>query len=162
LSGTVTVRLQVNGIQHELQIPPHATLASILREVLGLTGTHLGCEEGTCGSCTVLVGARTLRSCLTLAVQMQNASITTAEGYQEQPHLRAIQSAFIEHFAAQCGFCTSGMMAVVAEYLQESGVETPGDERTIRERLDTIVCRCTGYQPVVEAVKSLTKARTGE
>jgi carbon-monoxide dehydrogenase small subunit len=162
VSNTITVRLHVNGVQHELSVTPLTTLATLLREAIGLTGTHLGCEEGVCGSCTVLLDGRTLRSCLTLAAQMQDASITTAEGYAETSQLRAIQRALVDHFAAQCGFCTSGMMAVIAEYLNDATVDDHAAVDAIRERLNSVVCRCTGYEPIVAAVRSLAVVRHDE
>jgi aerobic carbon-monoxide dehydrogenase small subunit len=155
----VTLQVHVNGEPRSVTIAPLATLATALRDGLGLTGTHLGCEEGVCGSCTVLVDGRSVRACVTLAAQMQGASITTAEGFAAVPRLRAVQLAFVEHFAAQCGFCTSGMMAVVSEYLADPTIEDHAAEQTIRERLDAVICRCTGYQSIVNAVRSLALSR---
>jgi carbon-monoxide dehydrogenase small subunit len=153
----VTLRVQVNGEPRRVTVPPLATLATALRDGLGLTGTHLGCEEGVCGSCTVLVDGRSIRACLTLAAQMQGASIITAEGFAAIPRLAAVQSVFVEHFAAQCGFCTSGMMAVVSEYLSDLTVDDHAAEKNIRERLNAVICRCTGYQSIVDAVQALAR-----
>jgi carbon-monoxide dehydrogenase small subunit len=155
----VTLQMRVNGEPRSVTIAPLATLATALRDGLGLTGTHLGCEEGVCGSCTVLVDGRSVRACVTLAAQMQGASITTAEGFAAVPRLRAVQLAFVEHFAAQCGFCTSGMMAVVSEYLADPTIEDHAAEKSIRERLDAVICRCTGYQSIVNAVRALAQTR---
>ena len=153
----VTLQMQVNGEERCVTVAMLATLATLLRDELGLTGTHLGCEEGVCGSCTVLVDGRSVRACVTLAAQMQGTSIITAEGFAAVPRLRAIQSAFVEHFAAQCGFCTSGMMAVVSEYLDDPSIDDHGAEKNIRERLDAVICRCTGYQSIVNAVRALAQ-----
>lgn len=153
------VSLDVNGERIERLVPPLTTLAVFLRDMAGLTGTHLGCEEGVCGNCTVLVDGRTLRSCLTLAAQMDGTSVTTIEGYAERPPLHAIQEAFCAHFAAQCGFCTPGMMAVVAEYVADRTVADAGSEAVIRDRLNSVICRCTGYQSIVAAVRSLVQRR---
>jgi aerobic carbon-monoxide dehydrogenase small subunit len=153
----VTLQMHVNGEPRSLTVEPLATLATVLRDGLGLTGTHLGCEEGVCGSCTVLVDGRSVRACLTLAAQMQGASIIKVEGFAAVPRLAAVQSAFVEHFAAQCGFCTSGMMAVVSEYLSDRTVDDPAAEKNIRERLNAVICRCTGYQSIVNAVRALVQ-----
>ena len=160
MAGT-TLQMRVNGEPRSVTIAPLATLATALRDGLGLTGTHLGCEEGVCGSCTVLVEGRSVRACVTLAAQMQGASITTAEGFAAVPQLRAVQLAFVEHFAAQCGFCTSGMMAVVSEYLADPTIEDHAAEKNIRERLDAVICRCTGYQSIVNAVRALALSSAG-
>jgi carbon-monoxide dehydrogenase small subunit len=153
--------MRVNGEERSVEVVPLATLATALRDGLGLTGTHLGCEEGVCGSCTVLVDGRSVRACVTLAAQMQGASITTVEGFAAVPQLRAVQLAFVEHFAAQCGFCTSGMMAVVSEYLADPCIEDHAAEKNIRERLDSVICRCTGYQSIVNAVRALALSPAG-
>lgn len=157
MSELVPIRLRVNDENHSVEVSPLTTLATLLRETLGLTGTHLGCEEGVCGSCTVLADGRTLRSCLTLATQMNGRSIVTAEGYANDPCLQKISRTFVEHFAAQCGYCTSGMMAVAAEYLTDPTVTDRGAEKNVRERLNTVMCRCTGYQPIIAAIQALSE-----
>ena len=146
----VTLQMHVNGEPRSVTIAPLATLATALRDGLGLTGTHLGCEEGVCGSCTVLVDGRSVRACVTLAAQMQGASITTAEGFAAVPRLRAVQLAFVEHFAAQCGFCTSGMIVRAQRLLQENPRPS---EAEIRMGISGNICRCTGYQNIVKAIQ---------
>lgn len=148
------IQMCVNGEEITETAAPLTTLASFLRKV-GLKSVRLGCEEGVCGSCSVLLGGRSVRSCLTLAAQSQGASVQTVEGFTHDPKLRAMQDAFITHFAAQCGFCTGGMLVIVAEYLADRTVRDHIDEATIRERLNAVVCRCTGYQQIVAAVRSL-------
>jgi carbon-monoxide dehydrogenase small subunit len=152
----------VNGRPNLVSVAPWMTLLEMLRETLCLTGTRMGCGEGVCGSCTVLVDGMPVRSCLTLAAQVEGASVITVEGYAEDPDARALQKAFVDHHAAQCGFCTSGMLAVVRNYLEDDTVPDHGDEAAIRCALDAVICRCTGYQPIVAAVKALAniKSRT--
>ena len=154
----VPIRLRVNGAEVSAAVPPLTTLATLLRQS-GCLSVRLGCEEGVCGSCTVLVSGRSQRSCLTLAAQMNGASVTTVEGFAVDPALTAIQDAMIVHFGAQCGFCTSGMLTVIAEYLADSSVPDHADEAAIRTRLNAVVCRCTGYQQIVAAVRSLALER---
>lgn len=157
MSG-VPVRLRVNGAGVAADVPPLMTLATLLRQS-GCRGVRLGCEEGICGSCSVLVDGRSLRSCLTLAAQMDGTSVTTVEGFAATPTLAAIQEAMIAHSGAQCGFCTSGMLTIIAEYLADPNVPDHADETTIRTRLSAVVCRCTGYQQIVAAVRSLALQR---
>lgn len=129
------------------------TLADFLRDVVGLTGTHLGCEHGVCGACTILVDGRTARSCLMLAVQAEGHELTTVEGLADpNGPLHPVQEAFSRHHALQCGFCTPGFLMTVVEYLHE-GPST--DEREIRDRLSGNLCRCTGYHNIVLAVQEL-------
>ncbi len=149
----VPVQLRINGAAVAAQVAPDLTLADFLRGDQGLKGTHIGCEEGVCGSCTVLAGGETLRSCLTLAAQMDGADITTVEGFDD-PAGDRLRKAFAENLAAQCGFCTSGMMAVAREFLADTSVTDHRDEAAIRSRLDAVVCRCTGYQAIVAAVRA--------
>jgi aerobic-type carbon monoxide dehydrogenase small subunit (CoxS/CutS family) len=145
----ITVR--VNGGERTGWAEPRMTLADFLRDELGLTGTHLGCEHGVCGACTILVDGRSSRSCLMLAVQAEGHELTTVEGLApEDGTLNPLQQAFSEHHALQCGFCTPGFLMTVTELLQEN--EAP-DEEEIRLRLSGNLCRCTGYQNIVEAVK---------
>lgn len=153
--------LIVNGENRVAHLDPWTTLAETLRDDLHLSGTRIGCGEGVCGSCTVLVDGAPVRSCLTLAFQAQGARVVTVEGYSSDPAARLIQQAFVDHHAAQCGFCTSGMMAVVRAYLADPSVADHADETAIRRALDAVVCRCTGYQPIVAAVKTLVKQRRG-
>lgn len=148
----------INGEAVELT-QPSRNLADLLRDDLGLKGTRVGCGEGVCGSCTVLVDGQSLRACLTLAAQVEGASVTTVEGFAQDPEGRAIQQAFADNFAAQCGFCTAGMMAVVREYLADASVPDHADPAAIRARINAVVCRCTGYQAIVTAVQAAVRAR---
>lgn len=149
----VSVSLRINGAAVAAHVAPDLTLADFLRGSQSLKGTHVGCEEGVCGSCTVMADGETLRSCLTLAAQMDGADITTVEGFDD-PAGDRLRNAFAENFAAQCGFCTAGMMAVAREFLADDSVADHRDEAAIRSRLNAVVCRCTGYQAIVAAVRA--------
>ncbi|MBL8648679.1 MAG: 2Fe-2S iron-sulfur cluster binding domain-containing protein [Sphingosinicella sp.] len=149
----VSVSLRINGAAVAAHVAPDLTLADFLRGDQGLKGTHVGCEEGVCGSCTVLADGETLRSCLTLAAQMDGADISTVEGFDD-PAGDRLRKAFAENFAAQCGFCTAGMMAVAREFLADDTIADHRDEAAIRSRLNAVVCRCTGYQAIVAAVRA--------
>ena len=153
----VSVSLRINGAAVAAHVAPDLTLADFLRGDQGLKGTHVGCEEGVCGSCTVLADGETLRSCLTLAAQMDGADIATIEGFDDLAGDR-LRKAFAENFAAQCGFCTAGMMAVAREFLADATVADHRDEAAIRSRLNAVVCRCTGYQAIVAAVRAAVPA----
>lgn len=155
----LTIEIVLNGEPAEIGIAPWSTLADMIRHQLALTGTHTGCKEGECGSCTVLVDRHPIRSCLTLAAQVDGCSIETVEGYARDDRTRLIQQAFADHFAAQCGFCTSGFLAIVRAYLDDEAVTDHADEAAIREMLNAVACRCTGYQPIVAAVKALALDR---
>lgn len=147
----VTVR--VNGVTRSGETEVRVTLADFLRDRLGLTGTHLGCEHGVCGSCTVLVDGHSVRSCLMLAIQADGSAVETVEGLATvEGGLDPIQQAFSRHHALQCGFCTPGFLMTVKEYLAE---RPGGGESEIRERLSGNLCRCTGYQNIVDAVGEL-------
>ena len=159
MTDRIALQLRVNGEDRTMLVSPWATLVDVLRDDLGLRGTHTGCREGECGSCTLLLDGQPVRGCLTLAVQVEGKDIATIEGYGADPAARAIQQAFIDHFAAQCGFCTSGMLAVVRHYLDDPAIPDHGDEAGIRQALDAVACRCTGYQPIVAAVKALASSR---
>jgi aerobic-type carbon monoxide dehydrogenase small subunit (CoxS/CutS family) len=148
MSEEAQLSTTVNGSQWSGTVPVRLTLADFLRERLRLTGTHLGCEQGVCGACTVLVDGVALRSCLILAVQADHLEVTTVEGLSE-PRLSALQDAFVRDRAFQCGFCTPGFL-LAAEEMLRSGQAYSRDE--IRELLIGHVCRCTGYEPIVEAV----------
>ncbi|HET7046307.1 MAG TPA: (2Fe-2S)-binding protein [Gaiellaceae bacterium] len=142
--------LRVNGEERTGLAEPRLTLADFLRDELGLTGTHLGCEHGVCGACTILVDGRSARSCLMLAVQAAGHELTTVEGLAAADGtLHPIQEAFSEKHGLQCGFCTPGFLISVKELLEE--IPDP-DEATIRSRLSGNLCRCTGYQNIVESV----------
>lgn len=146
-----TVRLRVNGLDHSVEVEPRMTLADCLREKISLTGTHLGCEHGVCGACTVLVDGRTARSCLMLAVQADGAEISTVEGLATDGELHPIQEAFVEEHGLQCGFCTPGFLMSVHELLRDH--PDPSDAQ-IKDVLGGQICRCTGYQSIYRAVRS--------
>jgi carbon-monoxide dehydrogenase small subunit len=145
------VRLTVNGVAREGLVEPRMTLADFLRGQLGLGGTHVGCEHGVCGACTVLLDGKTVRACLMLAVQADGAQLMTVEGLDEDGRLHPIQEAFLEEHGLQCGFCTPGFLLTVFELLEESA-EPSEDE--ILDALGGQICRCTGYQPILAAVRS--------
>jgi carbon-monoxide dehydrogenase small subunit len=159
--GEVPVRLTVNGQVREATVEPRLTLADFLREVCRLTGTHLGCEHGVCGACTVLIDGAAARSCLVFAVQVDGAEITTIEGIGSPAGgLSAVQAAFRESHGLQCGFCTPGFVVTVTAFLRDHPNPT---DREIREALSGNLCRCTGYQSIVNAVRQAADAvRRGE
>ena len=145
------VRVRVNGRTRRGRVEPRRTLADFLREDCALTGTHLGCEHGVCGACTVLVDGEAVRACLVLAVQVDGAEVTTVEGIAgEGGELSAVQRAFREAHALQCGFCTPGFIVSATAFLRDH--PDPSEEE-IREGLSGNLCRCTGYQGIVEAVR---------
>jgi aerobic-type carbon monoxide dehydrogenase small subunit (CoxS/CutS family) len=141
--------LTVNGRRWSGDVPPRLTLSDFLRDRLGLTGTHVGCEQGVCGACTVLADGKAVRSCLMLAVQADGMDLTTIEGMGEPGALSSLQTAFLRHRAFQCGFCTPGFLASAEEILS-SGRRYSREE--LRDLLSGNICRCTGYEPIVEAV----------
>ncbi len=141
-------RITVNGKSHARVVELRLTLADFLRHDLGLTGTHLGCEHGVCGACTVLVDGRSARSCLMFAVQANGCDITTVEGLAPDGQLSALQQAFMDHHGLQCGFCTPGMLITLTELLREN---TEPTEQEVREALTGNLCRCTGYAGIVKA-----------
>lgn len=144
-----TIRLTVNGEGRTLDVPARMTLADALREKLRLTGTRLACEQGVCGACTVIVDGLAVRSCLMLAAQADGVEIVTVEGLAEGENLSALQRAFREHHAVQCGFCTAGILTTMHALLTE---EPDAGEERIREALSGNLCRCSGYIPIVKAV----------
>ena len=144
------VRLILNGQPVERQVEARRSLADFLRHDLGLTGTHIGCEHGVCGACTVLINGRSARSCLIFAAQVDDASVTTIEGLTPPHGLSPLQAAFRESFALQCGFCTPGMIVASHELLAENS--TPSDAE-IREALSGNLCMCTGYVNIIRAVQ---------
>src|SRR5439155_9229899 len=144
------VALTVNARAVEASVEPRTHLADFLREHLHLTGTHLGCEHGVCGACTISMNGRSARSCLTLAVQADGADIVTIEGLRTKDGTRhPLQQIFLENFALQCGYCTSGMLITAIEFLQDNPNPT---EREVREALSGNICRCSGYQAIVDSV----------
>jgi carbon-monoxide dehydrogenase small subunit len=144
------VHLTVNGADHQLTVEPRKTLADALREDCRLTGTHLGCEHGVCGACTVMVDGRAVRSCLMFAVQADGASVTTVEGLSADGELTPVQAAFREEHGLQCGFCTPGFVMSVTAFLETNADPTDAE---IRDALAGNLCRCTGYQGIVRAVR---------
>ena len=151
----MNVAFQLNSGSVHAEVEPRTTLADCLRHVLRETGTHVGCEHGVCGACTVIVDGAAVRSCLMLAVQAQGASVTTVEGLSSGETLSPLQAAFRKHHALQCGFCTPGMLTTAHALLSE---EPNADKARIREVLSGNLCRCTGYIPIVEAVYEARKA----
>ena len=145
----VACRLTVNGRPVEASVEPRCSLADFLREHLGLTGTHVGCEHGVCGACTVIVDGAAVRACLMLTVQAEGSSIVTVEGLSTGDALSPLQTAFRKHHALQCGFCTPGMLMTAHALLTE---EPEADADRIRSALSGNLCRCTGYLPIIEAV----------
>jgi len=143
------VRVEVNGTAVEREVEPRLLLSDFLRHDLGLTGTHVGCEHGVCGACTVLLDGASARSCLMLAVQCDGLSVTTVEGLARNGELHPVQAAFREHHGLQCGFCTAGMVMAAVSLLDE--LPDPS-ERDIRLGLEGNLCRCTGYHNIVQAV----------
>ena len=155
----VKVRLTVNGRPVEREVEPRRTLADFLREDLGLTGTHVGCEHGVCGACTILLDGRTARSCLLLAVQLEGATVTTIEGLTPEQGLSPLQEAFRACHGLQCGFCTPGMIVASHELLAENPAPS-ADE--IRDALTGNLCMCTGYVNIVRAVERAAATMRGE
>jgi aerobic carbon-monoxide dehydrogenase small subunit len=146
----VSMQLTVNGTRHELAVPPRRLLVDLLRKDLGLNGTHIGCEHGVCGTCTVLVDGLSVRSCLMLAVQADGTEILTVEGLAQAGRLHPLQEAFREAQGLQCGFCTPGMLLSSYELLEHNPAPT---EEEVREAISANLCRCTGYQGIIEAVQ---------
>ena len=154
----VAISLVVNGERVETNVLPRLNLADFLREHLKLTGTHVGCEHGVCGACTVRVNGDIVRSCLLLAVQMHNATVETIEGVSDSGEIADLQSASRERNALQCGFCTPGMLMAAQDLLKQS--PSP-DREQIREHLSGNYCRCTGYQAIVDAIETTARVRVG-
>jgi aerobic carbon-monoxide dehydrogenase small subunit len=151
------IQLSVNGIRRRATVPPRLTLADYLRERCQLTGTHLGCEHGVCGACTVLVDGQAVRACLMFAVQADGAQVTTIEGIASPDgQLSPVQAAFRDHHGLQCGFCTPGFIVSVTAFLRDH--PEPTDEQ-IREGLSGNLCRCTGYQGIIAAVRAAAAAQ---
>jgi len=158
VTTAVAISLVVNGEHVEANVLPRLNLADFLREHLKLTGTHVGCEHGVCGACTVRVNGDIVRSCLLLAVQTHNATVETIEGISDSGEIADLQSAFRERNALQCGFCTPGMLMAAQDLLKQN---SSPDREQIREHLSGNYCRCTGYQAIVDAVESTARARAG-
>ena len=144
------IKLTVNGIEYERKVEPRVTLVDFIRNELGITGTHVGCEHGVCGACTVIFDGQPVRSCIMLAVQADSHSVQTVEGMSSGEQLHPIQQAFWENFGLQCGFCTPGFLLTVQDLLSRNPDPT---DTEIREELSGNICRCTGYQSIIAAVK---------
>lgn len=146
----VKISLSINGTQHEADIEPRFLLVHLIRDVIGLTGTHIGCETSICGACTVLLDGKPVKSCAVLAVQANGGQVTTIEGLAKDGQLHPMQEAFWECHGLQCGYCTPGMIMAACGLLKET--PNPSEEE-IRHGLEGNICRCTGYQHIVDAVK---------
>ena len=157
MDRTVEVGLRVNGEQATRRIEARMNLVDFLREELGLTGSHVGCEHGVCGACTVRVDGRIVRGCLMLAAQAEGADVWTIEGLSDTGEIRDLQEAFVERNALQCGYCTPGMLLTLAELRERS---PDASRQEIREFISGNYCRCTGYEAIVDAFE-MTRAREG-
>jgi aerobic-type carbon monoxide dehydrogenase small subunit (CoxS/CutS family) len=161
------ISVNVNGREHELVVEARRTLADMLRHDLGYTGTHLGCEHGICGACTVILDGAPVRACLIFGVQADGAEVRTVEGLADGEQLSDLQQAFTDHHALQCGFCTPGFLMLAEAYLAEAYLaeadlaenESARSEEEIRELIAANLCRCTGYQGIIEAVLATARAR---
>ncbi len=168
------IRLTVNGREHDLAVEARRTLADMLRQDLGYTGTHLGCEHGICGACTVILNDLPVRACLVFGVQADGAEVRTVEGLADGEQLSDLQQAFSDHHGLQCGFCTPGFLMLAEAYLAEADLAEADDtkaddtkaddtapltEEQARELVASNLCRCTGYQGIVEAVRATAQAR---
>jgi carbon-monoxide dehydrogenase small subunit len=153
--AAVRAELRVNGEPRSLELEPRTLLVHALRDALGLTGAHIGCDTSQCGACTVLIDGRAAKSCTVLALQAVGAEVTTVEGLARSGELHPIQQAFVEHHGLQCGFCTPGMILTAVDLLSRD--PAPADE-TIRRALRGNLCRCTGYQTVVDSVRAAAGA----
>jgi carbon-monoxide dehydrogenase small subunit len=154
----VALSLTVNGEKVSATVDARMHLADFLREELGLTGTHIGCEHGVCGACTVRIDGEVVRGCLTLAVQCEGATVETIEGLSDTGRIADLQAAFIQRNALQCGYCTPGMLLAADELLGRGGAPT---RAAIREHLSGNYCRCTGYHAIVDAIEAVAQARAG-
>lgn len=158
MTGKLEISVTVNGVRRTTAVEPRLLLADFIRENLDLTGTHVGCEHGVCGACTVLMNGDSVRSCLTLAVQADGAVIETVESLGRVENLGVLQKIFRDHHALQCGFCTPGMLITVTDMLRKYPLET---DEEIRDGLSGNICRCTGYQHIIDAVRSAVRERDG-
>ena len=157
MTDHTTISLTVNGERISATVSPRLNLADFLRDQLGLTGTHVGCEHGVCGACTVRVNGDIVRACLLLAVQAESASVQTIEGLSDSGEISDLQAAFRDRNALQCGFCTPGMLMAAQDILIH---EPQADREQIREHLSGNYCRCTGYHAIVDAVEATARARS--
>ena len=155
MSGTIDITLKVNGGEYQLRIEPRRTLLDVIRDDCGLTGTHMGCEHGVCGACTVLLDSEPVRACLMFAVQAQNTAIRTIEGLAARDDLAPLQRAFIAHHGVQCGFCTPGFLMLATGVLER---EPDIADEDLLDVLSSNLCRCTGYRNIVAAVRAVLQA----
>jgi aerobic-type carbon monoxide dehydrogenase small subunit (CoxS/CutS family) len=158
----IAIRLTVNGTTVNELVPARMSLANLLRDRLALNGTHIACDQGVCGACTVLIDGCSARSCLIFAVQVDGREITTVEGLARGGVLSELQQAFIRHQALQCGFCTPGFLMLATELVDESRNGPPPSRDEIRERLAANICRCTGYHPLIDAVEEVLRGGSKE
>ena len=158
MTAPLSISLHVNGERIDALVLPRLNLADFLREQLKLTGTHVGCEHGVCGACTVRVNGEIVRACLMLVAQTHGASVETIEGLSDSGEIADLQAAFRDRNALQCGFCTPGMLIAAQDLLKQDAAP---DRERIREHLSGNYCRCTGYQAIVDAVETTARARTG-
>jgi len=156
VTAPISIAVTVNGERIEAQVLPRLNLADFLREHLQLTGTHVGCEHGVCGACTVRVGGEIVRSCLMLAVQVNGRAVETIEGLSDSGEIADLQAAFRDRNALQCGFCTPGMLMAAQDLLLQN---RKPEREEIREHLSGNYCRCTGYQAIIDAVETAARAR---
>ena len=159
MKDTHAISLKVNGRRHELVVEARRTLADMLRHDLGYTGTHLGCEHGICGACTVILDGAPVRACLVFGVQADGADVRTVEGLADGEQLSDLQQAFSDHHALQCGFCTPGFLMLAEAYLADADRAPELSTEQARELVASNLCRCTGYQGIVDAVLSTARAR---
>ena len=162
-ASSFDIALRVNGEDVSARVEARKTLVDFLRDDLSLTGTHIGCEQGACGACTVRLDGAVVRGCLVLAVQCDGASVETIEGMSDSGAIADLQSAFQERNALQCGYCTPGMLIGAQELLQEISARGGGvpSRDAIREHIAGNYCRCTGYQAIVDAIETVARARAG-
>ena len=158
MTAPMPIALDVNGERVDAQVLPRLNLADFLREHLRLTGTHVGCEHGVCGACTVRLNGEIVRSCLMLAVQAHGVSVQTIEGLSDSGEVADLQAAFRDRNALQCGYCTPGMLMAAQDLLQQ---EAEPDRERIREHLSGNYCRCTGYHAIVDAIETTARMRRG-
>jgi len=158
VAAACDISLTVNGERVSRRVEPRKNLVDFLQDDLGLTGSHLGCEHGVCGACTVRLDGVIVRGCLTLAVQCDGARVETIEGVSDSGEIADLQTAFHQRNALQCGFCTPGLLLTAAEFLAQGGVPS---RQAIREAISGNYCRCTGYQAIVDAIETTARTRAG-
>jgi aerobic carbon-monoxide dehydrogenase small subunit len=151
-----TIRVEINGESYEREVSARRLLVHFLRDDLDLTGTHIGCDTGNCGACTILVNGAAIKSCMMLAIQADGARIETVEGLAPDEELHPLQQAFAEHFALQCGYCTPGMLMSAKHLLDHNPEPTEGE---VRKAIQGNICRCTGYVTIVEAIVAASKGQ---